>query len=82
MLLTMISVKYLNFWTRLTNWEYWPFSVIYFPVFFYWLWLSVKARSLFFFSAANPSIESGGMLGESKYRILKNVPDGQYTVYT
>jgi hypothetical protein len=75
MLLTMISVKYLNFWTRLTNWEYWPFSVIYFPVFFYWLWLSVKARSLFFFSAANPSIESGGMLGESKYRILKNVPD-------
>jgi hypothetical protein len=35
----------------------------YLPIFVYWLWLSVKARSLFFFSAANPSIENGGMLG-------------------
>jgi hypothetical protein len=71
----MISVKYLNFWTKLTNWEYWPFEVVYFPIFFYWLWLSMKARSLFFFSAANPSIESGGMLGESKFNILNKIPD-------
>ncbi|QHT71787.1 hypothetical protein GXP67_36550 [Rhodocytophaga rosea] len=71
----MNSVKYLNLWTRLINWEYWPFEVVYFPIFFYWLWLSVKARSFFFFSAANPSIESGGMLGESKYGILKSLPE-------
>jgi hypothetical protein len=71
----MKSVKYLNFWTKVSNWEYWPFEVVYFPIFFYWLWLSVKARSLFFFSAANPSIESGGMLGESKYGILEKLPD-------
>jgi hypothetical protein len=58
-----------------SNWEYWPFEVVYFPIFFYWLWLSMKARSLFFFSAANPSIESGGMLGESKYGILEKIPD-------
>jgi hypothetical protein len=32
---------------------------------------------MFFFSAANPSIESGGMLGESKYKILENIP-GDY----
>jgi hypothetical protein len=70
----MNSVKYLNFWTKVSNWEYWPFEVVYFPIFFYWLWLSVKARSLFFFSAANPSIESGGMLGESKYGILEKLP--------
>lgn len=55
---------------RLKSWEYWPFSVVYIPVFVYWLWLSLKARSFFFFSAANPSIESGGMLGESKIDIL------------
>lgn len=55
---------------RLQSWEYWPFSVVYIPVFAYWLWLSLKARSFFFFSASNPSIESGGMLGESKIAIL------------
>lgn len=62
------------FWHKWTHWEYWPFEVVYFPVFFYWLWLSLRARSLFFFSASNPSIEVGGMLSESKYGILKRIP--------
>lgn len=65
------------FFIRLRHWEYWPFEVVYLPIFFYWLWLSLKARSFFFFSASNPSIESGGLLGESKWKILKNI-DGQY----
>lgn len=60
---------------RLRHWEYWPFEVVYFPIFFYWLWLSLKARSLFFFSASNPSIQSGGLLGESKQAILDQIPD-------
>jgi hypothetical protein len=61
---------------RLGSWEYWPFEVVYAPVFLYWLWLSVRARSLFFFSASNPSIETGGMLGESKWGILRRIaPD-------
>lgn len=63
------------FFIRLRNWEYWPFEVVYVPIFFYWLWLSLKARSLFFFSAANPSIETGGMLGESKIDILNRISD-------
>jgi hypothetical protein len=63
------------FLIRLRSWEYWPFAVVYAPVFVYWLWLSVRARSLFFFSAANPSIESGGLLGESKADILDKIDD-------
>ena len=63
------------FFIRLRSWEYWPFAVVYIPVFVYWLWLSLKARSLFFFSAANPSIESGGLLGESKMAILDKISD-------
>lgn len=59
-----------NFWIRLTNWEYWPFYILYIPVFLYWASLILRARSVFFFSAANPSIENGGMLGESKIKIL------------
>lgn len=64
------------FFIRLRHWEYWPFSVVYVPLFFYHIWLSIKARSLFFFSASNPSIETGGLLGESKIDILDRIsPD-------
>ena len=64
-----------NFWIRLTSWEYWPFGIVQFPLFFYWIWLSIKARSFFFFSASNPAIYTGGMLGESKFDVLSLVPD-------
>jgi hypothetical protein len=40
-----------------------------------WIWYAVKERSLFYFSACNPSILTGGMMGESKYDVLKLVPD-------
>lgn len=61
------------FFIRLRSWEYWPFWVVYVPVFGYWLWLSLRARSFFFFSASNPSIETGGLLGESKSAILDRI---------
>jgi hypothetical protein len=64
-----------RFFTRLLNWEYWPWQVVYFPIMLYWLWLSVKARNPFFFFTANPGIESGGMLVESKIDILNLIPD-------
>lgn len=62
-------------WHKLTHWEYWPMEVVYFPAFFYWLYLGIRARSLFFFSASNPGIETGGMLGEVKFDILKKIPE-------
>lgn len=64
-----------NFFIRLTSWEYWPFGLVQFPFFIYWLWLSLRARSLLFFSASNPGILMGGMLGESKFEVLKLIPD-------
>jgi hypothetical protein len=74
----------MSFWRRLTqsdfvikatNWEYWPFGIIQFPVMLYWLWLAVKSRSLVFFSGSNPGIVMGGMFGESKHDVLKKIPD-------
>ncbi len=64
-----------NFFIRLAHWEYWPFGIIQFPFFIYYLWLSLRAKSLLFFSASNPGIVMGGMLGESKYDVLKLVPE-------
>lgn len=63
-----------TFFIRLLNWEYWPQWVVYFPVNFYYAYLAIKARSLFFFSAANPGIETGGMFFESKWKIFELIP--------
>jgi hypothetical protein len=68
-----------DFFIKLRHWEYWPFGVLQFPVFFYYLWLSLRARSFFFFSASNPGIEMGGMLGESKFAILNKIPEAYRT---
>ncbi len=62
-------------WTiKLFNWEYWSFSMIYTWIFPIWFFLCVRARSFFFFSAANPSIKNGGFLNESKKDIHALMP--------
>lgn len=43
-----------------------------------WIFLSLRARSFFFFSAANPSIANGGFLGESKKDIHNIMPPELY----
>ncbi|MDX2284981.1 MAG: hypothetical protein NW241_12515 [Bacteroidia bacterium] len=63
------------FLVRLLHWEYWPASLANVPVYLYWLYFSLRSRHLFFFTAANPAIETGGMFGESKIRILDQIPD-------
>lgn len=69
------SVWRSNLLIRCRSWEYWPFEIVYLPVFIYWFWLSFKAKSPLFFTASNPGIENGGMLGESKFKILTKIPD-------
>jgi hypothetical protein len=63
---------------RLFHWEYWPFHIVYAPIYLYWLWLCVKARSFFFFNTANPTIKNGGFLMESKHEIYNLLPEGTY----
>jgi hypothetical protein len=67
-----------RFFIRLFNWEYWSFNVVYAPIMFYWFWLSLKSRSLFFFSTANPLIENGGFANESKKLIYDMIPKKYY----
>jgi hypothetical protein len=40
-----------------------------------WIWYALKERSLLYFTASNPSILTGGMMGESKYEVLQLVPE-------
>ena len=58
-------------WRRMVRWEFWPPWIFYPPVVAYVAWLMMKHRSPTLFTAANPGIEAGGFIGESKFGILK-----------
>ena len=51
--------------------EFWPIQLIYLPVVFQWLYLSLRYRSLSLPLIANPSIHLAGMVGESKSSVLE-----------
>ncbi|MFA8300113.1 MAG: hypothetical protein ACEPOV_08125 [Hyphomicrobiales bacterium] len=69
------KLKNTKTFTKITNWEFWPYQLVYFPVMIYYFLLAIKAKSITFFSAANPGIEAGGLTGESKIDILDKVPE-------
>ena len=67
----MLSV----FLQRITKYEYWPFWLFYFPAYFYGIYLSIKARSLVYFTILNPCMNLGGTFMSSKYSYLKELPN-------
>ena len=67
-----------RFFVRLFHWEYWPFIAVYACILPWWLWLAIRARSFYFFSASNPAIENGGFLNESKKDIHQILPPGSF----
>lgn len=64
------------FFIRLFNWEYWSFPAVYGPIYLIFIFYILRARLRFFFTASNPSIENGGFIMESKYRIYQQLPVG------
>jgi len=66
--------KHHPFFIRLFNWEYWSFGMVYTWIYPVWIFLCIRARSFFFFAAANPSIRNGGFLNESKKEIHELIP--------
>jgi len=71
----MARLTLLKLWiTRWTVWEYVPWWLANVPVYAYWLWFSLRARHVFFFSNVNPAIPLAGAVGESKRDILQLLP--------
>lgn len=66
------------FFHKLTHWEYWPYQVVYAPISLLWIYYAIRARSLFFFNAANPSIRNGGFVMGSKSNIYDLIPEKFY----
>lgn len=60
-------------WIRLTRFEFWPYWVFYFPMLFYGLWLALKNGSLSYYTAVNPGMTAGGIVGEGKLNLLEQI---------
>lgn len=73
-----LRYKAKTFFIKLFHWEYWPFYLVYAPIYAYWLWLCAKSKSFFFFNASNPLIKNGGFLLESKKEIYDILPQNWY----
>lgn len=63
---------------KISNWEYWPYQVVYLPVYFQYLFYAAKTRSFFYFNASNPTFKNGGFFLESKKEIYDLIPTEYY----
>lgn len=63
---------------RLAHWETWDWRIKYIIIAPAWCWYCLRARSPWFFTAANPSLTFGGFDGESKREMYALLPRGSY----
>lgn len=68
------SMRLPGFFKEITNWELWPFELLYAPLAPVWLWYCLKSGSFWFFSPSNPTITFGGMEGEGKKEMYDQLP--------
>jgi hypothetical protein len=72
------KLTYHPFFIKLFNWEYWPFHMVYGPIYIYFIGLCLRSRSFFFFNTSNPAIKNGGFMMESKKEIYDLIPQDHY----
>ncbi|MFN8252818.1 MAG: hypothetical protein U0V75_13195 [Ferruginibacter sp.] len=63
---------------RITNWEAWPFKLLYAPITPMWLWYIIRSGYVWFFTPSNPKLTFGGMEGEPKKEMYDLLPKAYY----
>ncbi len=63
---------------RITHWETWNWFVKYIPMIPVWIWYCIRARSIWFFTACNPTLTFGGFEGENKREMYAQLPVGTF----
>lgn len=63
---------------RITNWEAWPFKLLYAPIAPMWGWYMLRSGAVWFFTPSNPKITFGGMDGETKMEMYELLPKQIY----
>jgi hypothetical protein len=64
-------------WVRRLHWEFWPPWFFYAPCLPWYLLLAARHRSLTLPTVANPGMETGGFIGESKGQIQQALVAGR-----
>ena len=67
-----------NILHKITNWEAWPFKLLYAPITPVWLWYIIKSNAVWFFTSSNPKLTFGGMEGEPKKEMYDLLPQELY----
>lgn len=65
-----------NSWRKWRYFEFWPGTLFYLPLIPYYIYLSLRHRSFLLPFYANPLIENGGLIGESKWDFLQHLEVG------
>lgn len=65
-------------WYTLTHWEAWHYNIKYVLISPVWMWYSLRARSFYFFTPANPALTFGGFEGGPKKEIYDLLPKERY----
>ncbi|MES2429343.1 MAG: hypothetical protein V4556_00320 [Bacteroidota bacterium] len=63
---------------RITNWEAWPFKLLYTPISLFWLGYIIRSGAVWFFTPSNPKLTFGGMEGEPKKEMYDLLPKELY----
>ncbi len=71
-------MKLKKVWYVFTHWEQWHYNVKYALLSPVWLWYSLRARSFYFFTPANPTLTFGGFEGGPKKEIYNHLPKEKY----
>ena len=68
---------------KITDWERWPFKLLYAPLTPVWGWYMLRSWSIWFFTPSNPKLTFGGMEGEPKKEMYDLLPEALYpkTIY-
>lgn len=72
-LLTKISLQ--TKLRRVARWEFWPMPLFYVPVFLKYVLLAIRYRSFSLPTLANPGMDTGGLIGESKFETLAQLAE-------
>lgn len=77
-LILKINLNLKKIFKIITNWEAWPFELIYAPLVPVWCYYMLRSRAVWFFTPSNPKITFGGMEGEPKREMYDLLPEGSF----
>jgi hypothetical protein len=66
------------FFYKIKHWEFWPTWFVYTPVFFAYLYYSLRAKDFYYIFNTNPGFKNGGFINTSKKEIYDLIPTQYY----